>query len=557
MKRTVSFLLIVIVCFSLIAAPAHAASVTEQIYELNAEIYNSAATGDNARRYYLLPSDYIESDDEAIIDLAAEIAGRYTSDMEKARAIHDWVCKNIWYDLDFDADRYVALPSGQTALLTLEKGYALCQGYANLTVALLRAAGVPAKYVQGRSKSSGSFAQSDVTASGNHSWAEALVDRRWVIIDTTWDSGNRWQNGGKSISMGLLDRKYFDISLGDFSKDHRIDKYLPFMGAEVTDGVLVSYGGPGDDLPEGITTIGRFAFSNCNSLTKAVVPYGVELIDSGAFSGQKQLVEVSLPTTLRKIGSSAFHNCAALESIHIPNGVTEISMGAFNSCSALESVYIASTVTRIDMSAFRDCPSLLTVVIPPSVERIDSNAFGYNGYTSNPVKILLLEGFSIIGTPGSAAEAYAKNNEIPFISLRATPIGSDVVVNGKTVMFDAYNIAGNNYFKLRDLAYALSGTRAGFDVGWDGENNAISLLPETSYTPVGGEMAGKGVGPKSPMPTSSKIYMYGREVSFSAYNIGGSNYFKLRDIGAAFNFGVEWDNERNMVVIDTSKEYTA
>jgi hypothetical protein len=48
-------------------------------------------------------------------------------------------------------------------------------------------------------------------------------------------------------------------------------------------------------------------------------------------------------------------------------------------------------------------------------------------------------------------------------------------VNGQSVAFNAYNIDGNNYFKLRDLAYALNGTEKQFEVGWDGAANAISL----------------------------------------------------------------------------------
>ena len=556
MKKTISLLLTILICCSLFSTPAQAATAAEQIFELNSMIHDAAATGDNARRYYLLPSEYIESDNEAIIDLAEEITQKYTDDLAKARAIHDWVCNNIWYNLDFDTERYVALASGETALITLERRYGLCQGYANLTVALLRAAGIPAKYVKGRAKPSGSFALNDVTDSGNHAWTEALIDGRWVIIDTTWDSGNQWKNSRKYISMGLMDRKYFDISLKDFSKDHRIDSYLPFMGAEITEGELLKYGGPGDDLPDGITKISSFSFVYCNGLTRIVIPDGVEIIDSGVFSGKRQLVEVTLPVTLRKIGSSAFHNCTALESVSIPNGVTEIGIGAFIGCSALQSVSIPPTVTSIDMDAFRDCPLLLSVIIPPSVEKIGSSAFGYNGYVTSPFRLLKLEGFSIIGTPGSAAEIYADKYEIQFVPIRAVPTNSDVVVNGEAVLFDAYNIAGNNFFKLRDIAYALSGTQAEFDVGWDSGNNAISLFTGASYTIVGGEMAGKGVGVQSPIPTGSRIYLDGREVSFTAYNINGSNYFKLRDIGAAFGFGVLWDSEKNTIVIDTSQEYT-
>ncbi|MDR1573145.1 MAG: leucine-rich repeat domain-containing protein [Clostridiales Family XIII bacterium] len=137
----------------------------------------------------------------------------------------------------------------------------------------------------------------------------------------------------------------------------------------------------------------------------------------------------------------------------------------------------------------------------------------------------------------------------------ATPTVSTVLVNGRPVAFDAYNISDNNYFKLRDLASVLSGTEKQFEVGWDGAANAIALTSGAAYTPVGGEMAGKGAGDKTPVPTTSRITLDGKDISFTAYNIDGNNYFKLRDIGAAFDFGVDWDGARNTIAIDTGKGY--
>jgi hypothetical protein len=141
-------------------------------------------------------------------------------------------------------------------------------------------------------------------------------------------------------------------------------------------------------------------------------------------------------------------------------------------------------------------------------------------------------------------------------TLSASPTASTVLVNGRSVAFDAYNIGGANYFKLRDLAYVLNGTAKQFEVGWNGAANAISLTSGRPYTAVGGEMAGKSGGAKTPTPTSSKLTLNGNTVSFEAYNIGGNNYFKLRDVGAAFDFGVTWDGAKNTVVIDTSTGYT-
>jgi len=104
----------------------------------------------------------------------------------------------------------------------------------------------------------------------------------------------------------------------------------------------------------------------------------------------------------------------------------------------------------------------------------------------------------------------------PSAGLVAKPTASTVLVNGENVAFDAYNIEGNNYFKLRDLAFILNGTEKQFEVGWDAANNAITLTSGKAYTTVGGEMTGKGTGDKRPTPTVSKIYLDGKEVLFTA-----------------------------------------
>jgi hypothetical protein len=123
-------------------------------------------------------------------------------------------------------------------------------------------------------------------------------------------------------------------------------------------------------------------------------------------------------------------------------------------------------------------------------------------------------------------------------------------------VFDAYNIGGNNYFKLRDLAIKLSGTEKQFEVGYDDATRAISLTSGKAYTPVGDEMASKGAGSQKAVFSTSKIMLDGADVNLAAFLIGGNNYFKLRDIGAAFDFGVTWDGERNTIIIDTSTGYT-
>ena len=167
--------------------------------------------------------------------------------------------------------------------------------------------------------------------------------------------------------------------------------------------------------------------------------------------------------------------------------------------------------------------------------------------TSKKIIILALAAVMALGIFATTATA------APLV---AKPTASTVLVNGKNVAFDAYNINDNNYFKLRDLAYTLNGTAKQFAVSWDGANNAISLTSGQTYTPDGSEMKSKGAGNKTPTPTTSKITLDGKDVQFTAYNIEGNNYFKLRDIGQAFDFGVDWDAAAQTIRIDTSKVYT-
>jgi len=58
------------------------------------------------------------------------------------------------------------------------------------------------------------------------------------------------------------------------------------------------------------------------------------------------------------------------------------------------------------------------------------------------------------------------------------------------------------------------------------------------------------------VPSWQKIYLDGQEVQMTAYNINGSNYVKLRDIGKAVGFNVYWDTAANGVQIDSDAPYT-
>ena len=130
-------------------------------------------------------------------------------------------------------------------------------------------------------------------------------------------------------------------------------------------------------IPDGVTSIGNYAFYNCDSLTSITIPDSVTTIGDSAFSYCYNLTSVSIGNSVTTIGDSAFSHCYNLTSVSIGNSVTTIGDSAFHYCYNLTSVTIGNSVTTIGDEAFRDCDSLTSIVIPDSVTTIGEWAF-YN-----------------------------------------------------------------------------------------------------------------------------------------------------------------------------------
>ncbi|RRD94420.1 hypothetical protein EII17_07955 [Clostridiales bacterium COT073_COT-073] len=137
----------------------------------------------------------------------------------------------------------------------------------------------------------------------------------------------------------------------------------------------------------------------------------------------------------------------------------------------------------------------------------------------------------------------------------AIPSTNKVAVNGKLVNVRAYVIENANYFKLRDIAMAVNGTAKQFDVSWDGESRTISLIPDSPYTVVGGELNPDLPEINSIMQSQDHLTMFSIPHHLSAYTINGNNYYKLRDLCALMSIGVTFDAAANQVNIDTTTSY--
>jgi hypothetical protein len=141
-------------------------------------------------------------------------------------------------------------------------------------------------------------------------------------------------------------------------------------------------------------------------------------------------------------------------------------------------------------------------------------------------------------------------------SLIVNPTPSTVYINGNATQFEAYLINGNNYFKLRDLSYAISNTEKHFDVIWDNTTKKITLISGQAYTPIGQEMAkGNGSAKKATLNSNINIFQDNTPVRLSAYLIDGNNFVKLRDVMRLFNIGVTYDKATRDIRIDTTIPY--
>ena len=128
-------------------------------------------------------------------------------------------------------------------------------------------------------------------------------------------------------------------------------------------------------IPEGVTSIGEHAFGGCSSLRSITIPEGVTSIEDGVFYECSSLMSITIPEGVTIIGDEAFQWCSSLTSITIPKGVTSIGWKAFQGCSSLKSITIPEGVTSIEYGAFDTCRGLTSVTIPESVTSIGKHAF--------------------------------------------------------------------------------------------------------------------------------------------------------------------------------------
>jgi hypothetical protein len=208
-------------------------------------------------------------------------------------------------------------------------------------------------------------------------------------------------------------------------------------------------------LPEGMTSIGNFAFPNMTSLTSfeipstvtrigewsmtdmegvqtLVLPGGITSIGEGAFSGSKygsvvlpdglaeanlgtrlfeactELEHITLPDGMESIPDQMFSSCHKLNHVVIPDGVSEIGGSAFFDCQALSDITLPDTLSHIEFGVFAGCTSLESIELPRSIKTIGQYAF----YGCSALKTINLG--NVVSIFPNAFENCSSLKEIPL-----------------------------------------------------------------------------------------------------------------------------------------------
>ena len=126
-------------------------------------------------------------------------------------------------------------------------------------------------------------------------------------------------------------------------------------------------------LPEGLKSVGVFAFGNSNikaeEIPTSVKSFGVAAMEGTGISAFTFSEGVVL------IPRDMFKGCAALSRVVIPDTVTEIGSEAFCDCSSLTDITLSSSLKTIGSKAFANCKQLADITLPNSLEALGTGAF--------------------------------------------------------------------------------------------------------------------------------------------------------------------------------------
>ena len=232
------------------------------------------------------------------------------------------------------------------------------------------------------------------------------------------------------------------------------EKASPFFYAKT----MKLNGEPVTDLvfPEGISTIGAYAFAEYKGLKSVVIGNDVTSVAEGAFQGCTGLKDVTIGSSVTSVGQYAFRNCTGMQNLVVGNSVNSIGSQTFENCGNLRSIVVVKGNSKYDS---RDnCNALIetatnkllvgcrNTIIPGTVKTIADLAFSYCkglAYVNIPNSV------TSITTNGSSDSSF-RGSDLKEIEFHCSKLGS-WLFNGQTSLEKV--VLGSEVTSIEDRAF--------------------------------------------------------------------------------------------------------
>ena len=154
---------------------------------------------------------------------------------------------------------------------------------------------------------------------------------------------------------------------------------------------------------------------------------------------------------------------------------------------------------------------------------------------------------SLVGTTAYAAEKREK--------VQAIPIHQEVVFDGNETVMMGYNINGNTYFRLREVALNITNHIENwehhFHIYYDKDLNSIDLIRNANFVPMTyNKEYTVGTEIKEGIRSNARLTVNGSVLDsdqIKGYVIDGYTFYKLRDLATIATLDIEWCEEERVI----------
>ena len=245
---------------------------------------------------------------------------------------------------------------------------------------------------------------------------------------------------GFALGTFVVTDKMINIGSHVFTEDTLIK--FDTSNTEVKMSIMASPGFKSVELPETITIIRDFAFSENTKLCAINIPKGLEEIANYAFRLCTNLAQIRLQDSnrLKRIGESAFEKCIFTHII-LPDGVEELGQSCFTGCESIEYMVLPRSLEKIGKHAFFSVGSKIAM---GTTYYVYDKSYGLKYCKRNNFKYIIINKLEDVYNARNSAREIEKSKEAKMKMLLSTneihrELFEDGYLNYADILFRLYN----------------------------------------------------------------------------------------------------------------------